>query len=322
MAEVTSRLELKEYCLRRLGFPVIDINVADTQLEDRIDDSIQYFNEWHYDGCEKLYMKQQLNASKLFFVAPVTIDSFKRGDNIVGQTSGAKALVFQQTTTGYVEVWQIEGAFVASETVTVSSSGATGALAATNFITLGILDTHYIDIPHQVMSVVKIFQMSSVSASNYLFDPMYYHVYDMIWNFGGMDLISYEMMRQRLNQINNTFTGQKPLRFNRRQERLYIDLDWKKQVFPNVYVIIECYRVLDPSTYTSVWDDYFLKAYTTELFRIQWGENLSKFSSIQLPGGVVLDGPRILTEGKDAKEKLEEQMKSGRWSEPVSFIVG
>jgi hypothetical protein len=322
MAEVTSRLELKEYCLRQLGYPVIDINIADQQLEDRIDDALQFFNEWHFDGAEKIYMKHQMTATQLKFAAAVPASSFRMGDTVTGATGHANAIVWKQATDNLsIFVWQTtNGQFVNGESVANLSFSTN--LAATNAIVLGDLDKQYLDIPNAVMSITKIFPISATTSSNYLFNEVYYQAFDLLFNFNGMDLVSYELMKERINQLNQMLVGQKPIRFNRHTEKLYIDFDWKKAVAPDMFLIIECTRILDPEVCPKVWNDYFLKQYCTALIRIQWGNNISKYAGIQLPGGVTLDGPRILEQGKAEKLELEEQMKTGRWAEPLGFFVG
>lgn len=318
MAEVTSRIELKEYALRDLGYPVIEINVADQQLEDRLDDALQYFNEWHFEGCEKLYLKHQLTGSKLRFTASAA-NVFDLGETLTGATSGATA-VFEKVETDprYIEVWQTKGTFVPGEVVT-GRRGSRVTVITNDAFVKGDLDNQYIDIPNTIMSIVKIFPVSSVLSSNFLFNSAYYFLYDAMWNFSGMDLISYELMKERVNQINQMFTGEKPIRYNRKLEKLYVDFDWSEAVRPGSFLVIECYRILDPNSVPKVWNDYFLKRYTVALFKIQWGENLIKFENIQLPGGVVLNGSKILEEGKEAKRELEEQMVNGRWCEPITF---
>jgi hypothetical protein len=323
MAEATSRLELKEYALRKMGFPVIDINVADTQLEDRIDDAIQYFNEWHYEGTYKMYLKHQLTASTIRFDAPIPADSYRMGDTVKGETSLAQAIVHAQSTDNLsVLVWKTTGAFQAGENLVGTLSTNQISTNATTFWEIGDMDQQYIDIPNHIMSVLSIFPISSTQTSNFLFDPVYYYAFDLMFTFGGLDLISYELMKQRINQINNTFSGQKPVRFNRNMGKLFIDWDWTRTAAPGRWIVVECYRLLDPNEYSSVWNNFFLKEYVYALFMIQWGNNLSKFASIQLPGGVTLDGPRILEIGEKLKTELEEQMKAGRWSEPMGFRIG
>jgi hypothetical protein len=122
--------------------------------------------------------------------------------------------------------------------------------------------------------------------------------------------------------INDMLVGKKPISFNRYTNRLECQIDWKRAVNPDSWFMIECYRVIDPTQYSTVYNDFFLKEYLTTLFKIQWGQNLSKFNGIQLPGGVTLDGQRILAEGKEEKLALEEQMKAGRWSSPLGFQMG
>lgn len=321
MAEVTNRVGLKEYCLRQLGYPVIEINVADEQLEDRIDDAIQYFNEWHYEGTIKTYLKHQLTCSVLVLSSVVPENTFRQGDNITGGTSKATAVVWKQNADNQsLSVWQIMGTFVADEVISTVTSSAN--IAHENFLTLGDLDRYYLDIPDHIMSVTRIFPLSATITTNFLFDPVYYHAFDLIWNFGGLDLISYELMKERINYINQLLVGQKPIRFERYGQKLNIDLDWKRAVSPNGWVIIECYRFTQPSEAPKMWNDWFLKAYCTALFRIQWGNNLSKFAAIQLPGGVTLDGPRILEQGKLEKTELEEKAKTGMFTEPLGLYCG
>lgn len=65
MSIVSSREQLKDYCLRRLGFPVIEINVSDEQIEDRISDAFQFYTDYHYDAVEKYYLKHTVTAEDI-----------------------------------------------------------------------------------------------------------------------------------------------------------------------------------------------------------------------------------------------------------------
>jgi len=331
MTVVGSRLELKEFSLRKLGAPVIKINVSDAQLEDRIDDALQYFHEWHMEGTEKLYMKHQPTATVLKFAAAIPAGSFIKGDTVTGGTSQASSVVWDQAADNLsIRVWQTvgpagaDGMFVAGESLVgpryTATIGPANPLSPP--VVPGDLDNKWVPIPDPVISVVRIFPVNATLSSNFLFDPIYYSAFDLIWNFNGLDLVSYDVMKTRINFINEMLVGQKPVRFNRYMNKLYIDFDWKRSVNPSSWIMIECWRVVNPETFPDVYNDFFLKEYVTALFKIQWGNNLSKFQGIQMVGGVTLDGQRILQEGTEAKKDLEEQMKAGRWSAPLGFIMG
>ena len=97
------------------------------------------------------------------------------------------------------------------------------------------------------------------------------------------------MIQRHLSLIEETLVSNPPLRFNRHTDRIYIDMDWNEDINVDEFLIFEVYRILDPNTYTDVYNDRFLKRYLTALLKYQWGSNLSKFQGVQMPGGVTLD---------------------------------
>ena len=92
------------------------------------------------------------------------------------------------------------------------------------------------------------------------------------------------MTQRHLDYLSHILTGEVPLRFNQHQNRLYLDMDWSNDVSVDDFIIIECYRKLDPDTFTDIYDDMYLKRYATALIKRQWGSNLSKFNGILLKG--------------------------------------
>ena len=116
-------------------------------------------------------------------------------------------------------------------------------------------------------------------------------------------------------------TGRVPIRFNRHQNQLHLDINWAEELNIGEYLIIECYRYLDPTVYQDVWNDRWLKRYATALIKRQWGENLSKYSGIQMPGGVEFNGQRLIDEANEEITRLEEEMSSS-YELPVDFMVG
>ena len=317
MAKPTTRKLFKEYCLRRLGWPVIDINVDDDQVEDRIDDALSFYYDYHYDGTEKIYMKHRITAEDI--------------------------------------------------------------------------NRRWIYCPDAVISVTKVFPFDDSNSSINMFDLRYQLRLHDLYDFTSVSYVSYEITMQHIATLNMLFSGQPQFRFNRHQNKLFLDIDWTQDRDPGEYVIMECYRKLSPDTITltgtfaanttsntvtgtssildqevlendmiiingeekqirhinsptefvlvspvtanitgvsitktgisDVWDDRFLKKYATAKIKYQWGSNLSKFAGIQMPGGVTLDGPRIMQEAQIELDKIEEEMYT-MGSLPSEIFVG
>ena len=135
-------------------------------------------------------------------------------------------------------------------------------------------------------------------------------------------IINYKMSMQHLQLLNDMFVGKKPLRFNRHQNRLYLDIDWDNDDLEvDEYVVAECYRIIEPATFTDVYNDMFLKKYVTALFKRQWGANLIKYEGVQLPGGTTLNGRTMFEEAITELRETEEQV-SLKYELPVDFMVG
>ena len=304
MAKPTTRAQFKDYCKRRLGWPVIDINVDDDQVDDRIDEALQFFEDYHFDGVEKLFMKHK--------------------------------------------------------------------------ITQADRDRKWIYCPDPVIFVTGVFPFDDSNSSINMFDLRYQLRLHDLYDFTSVSYVSYEITMQHIRSLQLLFSGVPQFRFNRKQNKIFLDVDWTRDLNVGEYVIIECYRALRPDTViltgsvssnttantvtgtgtlfdqelvendmisingeelqvrtidsptsfelttpissnvagatitkagiSDVWDDRFLKKYATALIKLQWGNNLSKFSGITMPGGVTLDGVRIAEEARDEISKLEEDM--------------
>ena len=267
MANPTSRETLKQYCLRNLGKPVIEINASDEQLEDRIDEALQYFAQYHYDGIRRTYLKYQYTSD----------DKTRLTGN-------------------------------SSETATknsVSTSWTEG--------------NNYLVVPESVISVINIFPFSNKGNLN-LFDVRYQLRLNDLYDFSSTSIINYDVVLRHLDFLDHILVGEKPLRFNQHDNRLYIDMDWTNDLQVGEYLVIEAYRKLDPESYTDVWDDIYLKRYTTALFKKQWGANLSKFGGVQMIGGVTLNGVEIYQQAMDDIMKLETEIRSTYELNPAMMI--
>ena len=271
MAIPTTKATFKSYCLRALGFGVIDINVSDDQADDRIDEALQYFAQYHYDGIEKMYLKYQVTA-----------------DDITRAASNT-------TTT-------------ATDTVDSSVTASFGE------------GNGYIPMPSSVVSVLNIFPFDD-QATNNMFDIRYQLRLNDLYDFSSTSIIHYQMTMQQLDFLSHILVGEKPVRFNQHQNRLYIDMDWANDVSVGDYLIIECYRKIDPATYTDIFDDIYLKRYATALIKRQWGANLSKFNGVAMLGGVTMNGETIYSQAQEELEKLEEQIQLS-FETPIDYMVG
>ena len=271
MAIPTTKATFKSYCLRALGFGVIDINVSDDQADDRIDEALQYFAQYHYDGIEKMYLKYQVTAADITRAATNT------------------------TTTATDTI---------DSTVTASFGEGNG----------------FIPMPPAVVSVLNIFPFDD-QATNNMFDIRYQLRLNDLYDFSSTSIIQYQMTMQHLDYLSHILVGEKPVRFNQHQNRLYIDMDWSNDISAGEYLIIECYRKIDPASYTDIFDDIYLKRYATALIKRQWGANLSKFSGVAMLGGVTMNGETIYSQALEELDKLEEQIQLS-FETPIDYMVG
>ena len=247
MAVPTTRAEFKEYCLRKLGKPVIEINVDDDQVEDRIDESIRYYWDYHFDGTEKVYYK--------------------------------------------------------------------------HLITNTDITNRYITLPENIIGAVRVFPIGDPSIrSDDMFNIRYQIALNDLYTLTSYSMIPYFMAMQHLALISDFLVGQQPIRYSRHRDRLYIDTKWENYN-AGEYLLIEAYEVLDPDTYGDMWSDRWLQNYTTAKIKYQWGSNLTKFTGMQLPGGVQFNGEKIFNDAKDEIEAMEKEMISS-YSLPVVDMIG
>ena len=280
MAQPASRSEFKNYCLRQLGAPVLEINVADEQIDDIIDDSLQYFHERHFDGVMRTYLKYQ-----------VTQDDIDRGKG-PGQSG------------------------VTGITTTTATSTIDGATMQFDWEE----NSNYLQVPPSVIGVEKVFHFDgSQSMSSGMFSIKYQLFLNDIYFWGAMEMLTYNMTRTYLADLEFALTTQKQFRFNQRMDRLYLDISWG-ELTPGDYLVIDCFRTLDPNDYTRVWNDSFLKKYTTALLKKQWGQNLIKFQGVKLPGGVELNGREIYEDGVKELEIIREMMSNTYELPPLDMI--
>ena len=322
MSNPASRQELIDYCLRELGHPVVEINVDDDQVSDRVDTALQYYQDYHYDGVERLYLKQQVTATRIFLTTS-NASQFSIPEKVTGQTSGAFAYVTAEanvTSNGTsILVKGITGTFTTGETVVGANSGYSSTVAS---VSIGNIDKKYFDLDDGILGVVRLLPFSAVNTGmNYMWDIRYQLRLNDMFDLLSTSIIYYQQVKQHLALIDQLLIGSKSFKFQRHQNRLYIDMSWDTDVSCGEWILVECYKILNPDTWTDVYNDRFLKRYTTALIKKQWGNNLKKFSGIQMPGGVTLNGDKIYDEAVAEISMLENEAQS-TYVEPPDFMVG
>ena len=317
MAKPASRQDLIDYCLRALGHPVLEINLDDDQIEDRVDEAFEFYREFHYDSVELLYYKA-LVTSSLLQITGINAGNFQIGETITGVTSGTTTVVQSYVSANRLKVNSTNGTFSSGETLVGSITGTSATLGT---FTAGNLDNQYFTLDDSIIGVNRILQLSSSSNAGGMFDVRYQLMLNNIQSLTNTDIIYYSQLKTELQLINDLMTGEKPIQFNRHMHKLYVDLDWQNDIAEGDYVIVECYKILDPDTYTSVYDDYFLKRYAVSLFKRQWGVNLKKFEGVQLPGGVTLNGQKIFDEAQEELTALR-QTAQDTYQLPIDFFTG
>ena len=318
---LASRQELIDYCLRRLGFPVIEINVDDDQIEDRIDDALQFWQEYHFDGSEKAYIKRKLTGSSVVLSASLA-NNFTVGETITGATSGAKAKIVS-TEGNEIVVDNVSGEFTTSESISGDQSGYSANTSASNAYTKGDIEKGYIPIEDNILGVTKLFKFGAVygAKSDGLFDVDYQFALNDMYNLLSADLTYYSMVKTHMSTLESIFVSDRQIRFNRKTNRLYIDTDMDKTFDVGDHIIAEGYALVSGTDYEEVYNDMWLKKYATALIKRQWGENMKKFGGIQLPGGVTLNGDQIFQEALQEIQLIEEEMQL-KYELPPSFMVG
>lgn len=323
VSSVTGRKELIHWCLRKLGAPVIDINVDEDQIEDRIDEALRYFRDYHFDGVERCYLHYQVTASTMVLQTAYT-GTFAKNSVITGALSQAKASIYGKNSDGSIITFKtINGKyFIPGETVTLSdSSDSFTILNSSTAIKLGNIDTGYVHLGTKVLSITNIIpQESSTIGGNLggMFDFQYQFALNNMFNLASTDLVTYDIYKRYISMWEFMFRGQKGIRFNRKTDRVYFDMN---TVYPGQWVIFEAWSALNPSVYTEIYTDEFVREYACSLLKMQWGSNLKKFSGITLPGGTTLNGQQIYDEAKAEIDVLRERVRK-EFELPPDFLVG
>ena len=284
MAQPSSRQGLIDYALRKLGSPVLEINIDDDQIDDLVDDAIQLFNERHFDGVEEMFLKHEF-----------TQDEIDRGK--------ATSETDSQNTAGIV-----------------TTTGTSTSISGYGTTTSSFVETsNFIQVPDSVIGIEKIFKFDTSSISGGMFSIKYQLFLNDLYYFNSVELLQYSMVKSYLEDIDFLLTPDRQVRFNKKQNRLYLDLDYNS-IREGDFIVIDCQRILNPDDFTKVYNDPFLKMYVTALLKKQWGQNLIKFRGVKLPGGLELNGREIYEDGERELEAIKQKMQLEYEFPPLDFI--
>ena len=271
----TNRGQLINYGLRQLGAPILQINVDDDQLHDLVDDTVQIYQERHYNGIERMYLKYKVSQ-----------DDIDRGT--AKGTDGVGIV----TTSG------------------ISTNSAT--TVSSQFYET----SNFLAVPENILGVNKIFKFDTSSISGGMFSIKYQLFLNDLYYFNSVELLQYAMTKTYLEDIDFLLTTDKQIRFNMRQDKLYMDIDWGAQSV-DTFFVIDCFRAIDTE---QIYNAPFVKRYFTALLKKQWGQNLIKFRGTKLPGGIELNGREIYDEGVRELEELRNRMTQDYEMPPLDFI--
>jgi hypothetical protein len=323
MAQPTNKTEFKTWCLRKLGSPVIEINVSDEQVDDRVTEGLKFFSDFHFDGVDKTYFKYQITQNNFpTSIFSLTLDSggnsytnsdtltFSGGDgtangSITTNANGSITAVTLSNNGLY---------FLMTPNVSITSANGTGGSITAE---LG----GFIPIPDNIIGVVNLFDVGIAASASNLFNLKYQIVLnDLYLMYNNIQVVPYAMAMYNVAMIEEILVGKQPIRYNRLKNKLYIDMDWSI-VIKDLFLLIEAYQVLDPVKYTDIWSDQWLQRYCTVLIKENWGSNLKKFGNMAMPGGIVFNGQQIYDEAVNDREKLEYELIN-TYSLPAAGIVG
>lgn len=325
MASPTNRVEFKDYCLRRLGHPVVEVNVDDDQIDDRIDEALEYYKDYHFDGSEKLYYKYQITANnvhdKVYDVQITNGGTGYSNSDVVVYSGGGNpsetptANVVTDANGTIIEIVQTTFGkdYATAPTVTITSGTGSGAVLNARLGGMIVL-------PENIMGVVRIFDISSALNVGNIFSIQYQIVLNDLYNLTAVSMVPYYMTFQHLRLIEELLVGQQPIRYNRHRNILHVDTNWDR-FNPGQFLVVEAYEVVDPNEFTDVWNDRWLKRYATALIKRQWGLNTKKYGQMQLPGGMFFNGQQIYDEAITEIKELEDEMINS-YSLPVSDLIG
>lgn len=314
---ITSRQSLADYCLRQLGGGVINIEVSPDQIDDCIDGAIEYFHEYHFDGIERDYLIYRITGSEL----TVADGSIFTAGGVVYSADGKTTAKIKSVTGNVVIIDQQKGFDKFADTNVIGGAFPHNTTTTITSILIGDADNGWIPAADNIVGITRLLNITSIMGSaDYMFNVQYQIMMSEIQNLTSAGTAYFYGVQQYLGHLDFIMKKEKDFRFNRRMNRLYLDVAWGTDIKVGDIVVAEIYKAVDPNAFPEIYSDIWLRKYLTALLKRMWGSNLRKYSNMQLPGGVTFNGLQIYNESLDDIKALEEEcLKSGA---PLGFMVG
>lgn len=317
---VNSRNDLIEYSLRKLGKPVIAVEIAPEQLEDRLDEAIQFYQDFHYDGTERVYLKHKISGTKIIvtscegFVVGETVRSLSGATFKIESIDPLNNTIITKVV--YKEGVQ-GGTFSTLEPIMGLTSQTISTVVSKK---TGDIENGYVPISDMVTGVIRAIPWWHVtSKSTYMFDPQFQVIMTTFQSLSSSSMIYYSQLMSHISMLDQILRPIDSLRFNRKTSNIYLDFDWTTAEIGG-FLVFECYRILDPEVFTDIYNDRMLKKLVTAKFKYQWGQNLQKYQGIQLLGGVTVDATTLMAQAVSEIEAAETEIRESYEIPPIGFI--
>ena len=307
MAIPTTRQQFKDYCLRRLGHPVLQINVDDDQVEDRIDDALQFFHDYHFDGCEKIFMKHkftQADIDRRWIYVPEPV-IFVTGVFPFDDSNSSINMFDLRYQLRLHDLYDFTSVSYVSYEITMQH------IRTLNLLFSGTPQFRFNR--HQYKLFLDIDWSTDPISNQYVIVECYRKLSPDVINLTGT-ITS--------NTSSNTVIGTNTIFDQEILENDFITLSDGQNVqvrhinSPTEMVLTNTVTAnvtdvtMSKAGNSAVWNDRFLKQYATAKIKKQWGENLKKYGNIQMPGGVVLNGKEIWDEADQEIQRIEEDLQN------------
>lgn len=316
---VSSRLELVNYCLRKLGQGVINIEITPDQIDDRVSEALQFFQDFHYDGTERVYLKHQITGSQvnvvsgLNFIVGEKVRSASGSEFLIDSIS-ENTIITKMVTKGLMP--RIE--FLPNESIVGLSSGASTTVLSK---ISGDIENGFVPISDMVTGVIRAIPWWNITnKSTYMFDPQYQVIMSTFQNLSSSSMIYYSQLMSHIAMIDQVLRPVDSFRFNRKMNQIYLDFDWTTANIGS-FLIFECYRILDPEVFVQIYDDRMLKKLVCAKLKYQWAENCQKYAGIQLLGGVTVDAATLMGQAVAEIKAAEAEIRDSYEELAIGFIA-
>lgn len=316
---ILSKVQLIDYCLRKLGSPIVEINTTDDQIDDCFEQTIETWWHFHPDGLEKMYLKHQITGTKITLTDATGFDIGK----FIINASGLKATILSKSgNVLIIDKQPVPNRFAINDAVhSVDFLNANYGNSTITKITLGDMDNGWIPVDDFIYGVTKVYPYTAgQSTSRNLFDLQYQLRLNNIFDLSSTTLAYYTEVMTHVQMLDSMLNGQPLFRFNRLQNKLLLDAMWGDAIRVGDYVLVECYRALDPSDYNRVYGEPWVRKFLIACIKQQWGTNIKKYQGMQLPGGVTVDGQGLFDEGTQEMKDLEDEIIQN--GAPLDFFIG